>query len=151
MFALIKDGTINKYPYAVTDLRLAHPNVSFPAFPNDETLASFGLHRVQPVQPPAFSVKQVLEELTPVYDAQSNQWKQAWKVRDKTASELVTDTQLKAESIRQQRNQLLFASDWTQLADSTVDKQLWATYRQALRDVPSQTEFPWNVQWPTQP
>lgn len=25
------------------------------------------------------------------------------------------------------------------------------TYRQALRDVPSQAGFPWNVSWPAQP
>jgi hypothetical protein len=30
-------------------------------------------------------------------------------------------------------------------------KVAWATYRQALRDVPSQAGFPWEVQWPTQP
>ena len=53
--------------------------------------------------------------------------------------------------IRQQRNQLLKASDWTQVADAPVDKQAWATYRQALRDITEQAGFPNNVVFPTPP
>ncbi len=53
-----------------------------------------------------------------------------------------------AEKVRSDRNKRLSDCDWTQLADSPVDKAVWATYRQALRDVPSQAGFPWNVQWP---
>lgn len=53
--------------------------------------------------------------------------------------------------VRADRDGRLAASDWTQVADSPVDKAAWATYRQALRDVPAQAGFPWNVQWPVQP
>jgi len=52
--------------------------------------------------------------------------------------------------IRYQRDQLLLACDWTQISDSQTDKAAWATYRQALRDVPTQSGFPWEVTWPTQ-
>jgi len=56
-----------------------------------------------------------------------------------------------AAGIRVQRDSLLSASDWTQVADAPVDKAAWATYRQALRDVPQQEGFPATVVWPTQP
>jgi hypothetical protein len=56
-----------------------------------------------------------------------------------------------AASVRNQRSELLSKCDWTQVADVPVDKTLWAVYRQALRDIPAQTGFPWNVQWPTNP
>jgi len=56
-----------------------------------------------------------------------------------------------AKSVRNSRNTKLTDCDWTQIADSTADKTAWATYRQALRDVPSQAGFPWTVTWPTQP
>jgi hypothetical protein len=56
-----------------------------------------------------------------------------------------------AASVRAARNSKLAECDWTQLADSTADKPAWATYRQALRDVTSQTGFPWNVTWPVEP
>ena len=35
------------------------------------------------------------------------------------------------------RNDLLAQSDWTQIADAPVDREAWATYRQALRDFPT--------------
>lgn len=56
-----------------------------------------------------------------------------------------------AEMARMQRNGLLAASDWTQVADAPVDKAAWATYRQALRDITAQEGFPHNVVWPTSP
>jgi hypothetical protein len=56
-----------------------------------------------------------------------------------------------AKLVRDDRNKRLTETDWTQIADAPVDKAAWATYRQALRDVPSQAGFPWDIQWPTQP
>ena len=64
--------------------------------------------------------------------------------------EQVTDAE-KAVEVRALRSAQLAGSDWTQLADSTVNKAAWASYRQALRDIPKQTGFPWGVVWPTQP
>jgi hypothetical protein len=56
-----------------------------------------------------------------------------------------------AKSVRQSRSDKLADCDWTQVADSPVDKTAWATYRQALRDVTAQSSFPWTIEWPTQP
>lgn len=56
-----------------------------------------------------------------------------------------------AKSVRQTRGTKLAESDWTQLADAPVDKAVWAKYRQALRDVTTQSGFPWTIEWPTQP
>ena len=56
-----------------------------------------------------------------------------------------------ALSARLLRNQYLAQSDWTQVADAPVDQAVWATYRQALRDVPSQPDFPLTIVWPTEP
>ena len=57
-----------------------------------------------------------------------------------------------AKSVRADRDAKLAASDWTQGKDIAENiSTAWATYRQALRDVPAQAGFPWNVTWPTQP
>ena len=61
------------------------------------------------------------------------------------------NSEKQAEEIRKQRDELLVKSDWTQVADAPVDVQAWATYRQALRDVPNQQGFPWSVEWPEKP
>jgi len=80
-------------------------------------------------------------------------------MREYTAEEYAREEALQQEnltvrlpqSIREQRNSLLASCDWTQISDATVDKQAWATYRQALRDITAQAGFPTNVQWPTKP
>lgn len=56
-----------------------------------------------------------------------------------------------AVNVRQERNNKLKDCDWTQIADSTADKAVWATYRQALRNVPGQDGFPWTITWPDAP
>ena len=56
-----------------------------------------------------------------------------------------------AVTVRQERNALLSASDWTQVADAPVDQAAWAAYRQELRDVTSQEAFPAEVTWPVAP
>lgn len=55
---------------------------------------------------------------------------------------------------KDRRDQLLTESDWTQLPRSplTVEQQeIWAAYRQELRDVPQQAGFPLTIVWPTPP
>jgi hypothetical protein len=52
-----------------------------------------------------------------------------------------------AKAVRDSRNVKLSESDWTQLSDSTANKEAWATYRQALRDITKQSGFPWEVTW----
>ena len=66
------------------------------------------------------------------------------------AYKTVKDTE-QAKSVRSTRDTKLKDTDWTQITDATVNKTVWATYRQALRDVPTQSGFPWTITWPTQP
>lgn len=59
-----------------------------------------------------------------------------------------------ASSLLQQRNQILKSSDWTQLPDSPLsdeEKTQWAAYRQAWRDITSQSGFPDEVVIPMPP
>jgi hypothetical protein len=54
--------------------------------------------------------------------------------------------------VREKRNELLNKTDWSQVVDvPQAIKDKYATYRQALRDVPQQEGFPATVVWPTQP
>lgn len=53
--------------------------------------------------------------------------------------------------VRAERDRLLAASDWTQVADAPVDSAAWAVYRQALRDIPQDFATPDAVVWPTIP
>ena len=57
------------------------------------------------------------------------------------------------ESIRVQRDQLIKDSDWTMIADATVNQAAWAQYRQILRDLPQTYAAggPESVVWPEPP
>ena len=65
------------------------------------------------------------------------------KTKDEEREEL-------AAEIRRTRDELLAKTDWSQFPDNPRcgDHQILA-YRQALRDVPGQAGFPYDVVWPT--
>ena len=67
-----------------------------------------------------------------------------------TAYKAIKDAE-QASAVRKSRGDKLADSDWTQVADAPVDKAVWATYRQALRDITTQSGFPWTVTWPDAP
>jgi hypothetical protein len=65
--------------------------------------------------------------------------------------EAIPDEEVAAQ-VRAARNEKMAATDWTQGKDIPDNvSSAWAVYRQALRDITAQAEFPWGVQWPTQP
>ena len=69
---------------------------------------------------------------------------------DAAWSAVVRDAQA-WDAVRGERDRLLAASDWTQVADAPVDAAAWAAYRQTLRDVPQDFASPDEVVWPTAP
>tara|TARA_R100000995_G_C3474692_1_gene120252 strand:- start:132 stop:410 length:279 start_codon:yes stop_codon:yes gene_type:complete len=52
-------------------------------------------------------------------------------------------------TVRNERNTLISETDWWASSDLTITDEQRA-YRQALRDVPSQSD-PFNITWPTKP
>ena len=65
----------------------------------------------------------------------------SWKVNQELAENLAL----------QKRKELLSESDWTQLSDISVNKTLWAEYRQSLRDITKQSGYPFEIIWPEKP
>lgn len=66
----------------------------------------------------------------------------------------VLDYSSQQNVIKKQRAELLSLSDWTQIPNGPLtqeQQQLWAVYRQELRDITSQSGYPFNVVWPTPP
>lgn len=71
------------------------------------------------------------------------------KVESTTSEEQTTLTNQQWASIRLQRDNLLKNTDWRASSDLTLADD-WKNYRQALRDVPTQSD-PFNITWPTEP
>ena len=57
----------------------------------------------------------------------------------------------KWEQIRNWRNRELIATDWAMISDAPTDKEAWANYRQALRDLPAQSGSADEAVIPTRP
>lgn len=88
--------------------------------------------------------------------------KATWVVQPPSAEAQAVLSGLTAQSVkravalselRRQRNKKLRETDWTQLSDAPggVDVAAWRTYRQALRDLPAETQDPANPAWPSEP
>tara|TARA_B100001250_G_scaffold305825_2_gene267749 strand:+ start:3161 stop:3628 length:468 start_codon:yes stop_codon:yes gene_type:complete len=75
----------------------------------------------------------------------------------RTAAEWKTiNTPDEVIEVRRKRDELLNKYEWTVNSPDLTDskKAEWKTYRQALRDLPDQSGFPWEADgltWPTKP
>ena len=150
------------------EFRALHQNTSFPPQIDEATLNAFGADVVfEGPQASGGNVYQYSQAagveqvdgkwytkyiLGPVFTDRAEQGDQPAQTaaEQEAAYKAIKDAE-QAKSVRTSRNDKLKECDWTQITDATVDKDLWATYRQALRDVTAQAGFPWNVVWPTQP
>lgn len=77
-----------------------------------------------------------------------------YAVFDWSTHQWIDDINSASSSVLNTRNTLLYSSDWTQIPNGPLtDKQQtsWAAYRQDLRDITTQSGYPFNVIWPTPP
>jgi hypothetical protein len=142
LYVKVTNGSI-QYPYTMGQLRKDNPNTSFPAYISADILAQYNVYAVEEVPAPEVDpLTQRHEQTTPVLV--DGKWTQTWRVVQLPENQATVN-------VRAKRNQLLADSDWTQLADSPVDKDAWAVYREVLRNLPEQAGFPYSVQWPVSP
>lgn len=159
MFAKVKGGVCLQFPYTDYDLKLDNPYTKYPAnfdlaevFPTTEQATVHGCSLVAVVfgdKPQIDPRTQRVVERPPALV--EGVWTVQWAAVDLSEQELSDATAGEASRARALRKQLLAASDWTQIADSSADKTAWGVYRQALRDISAQAGFPWNIDWPVAP
>lgn len=150
MYVLAPNQIVEIYPYSFGNLQRDHSNTSFPANPTEQTLAEWNVFPVIDKPTPAYNpATQNCNQVNPTLVA--GKWEMAWAVTPATPEQIAERTSAKEAEVRQQRNDLLTACDWTQLPDAPTSLASWATYRQQLRDVTTQSGFPWEVVWPVAP
>ena len=89
-----------------------------------------------------------IDDGTGAFDADWNQIELDQALVDAAAIEIAAEQAL--SSLRRERNRLLAETDYLALVDATLTDEMRA-YRQALRDLPANTEDPANPTWPTKP
>jgi hypothetical protein len=159
MFAKVKDSILLKYPYDFSDLLSENPYTNYglsndvaSIFPSTEAALLHGceLAEVRVSDTPAFDSKtHKIDFSAPILA--DGRWVIQTTVVEKSQAEISAESAAEGRRLRDLRNSLLAKSDWTQLADAPGDKTAWASYRQALRDVPLQEGFPWAITWPEEP
>ena len=152
MFIQLEDGQPVGHAVAEDNFRLLFPKISFswPFVAEDIEPLGFGLWDFS--SQPELGVFQKAVEVAPVKD-EYGRWRQTWAVEPMDDDEVAARTEQEWGAVRGRRNFLLTRSDWTQLDDTPLtntDKQLWASYRQALRDITTQSD-PFNILWPVPP
>ena len=147
MYVLAPNQTVETFPYSIGALRRDNSNTSFPHNPSEEMLAAWNVFPVEDRPAPVFNpATENCNQINPTLE--NGEWVMTWEVTPASAEEIAERFERKSAEVRQQRNELLSACDWTQLIDAPIDSSAWAAYRQALRDLPQQAGFPWDVQWP---
>ena len=137
---IYKDGQVAHYKQIFS-------NVSFPTSgPSDAFLAANGAYKVSLFR----DHDRATQKLVPCEPVVENSFAYVVKVENKTAEEIAADVASKSAQMRAARDAALKASDWTQLAEATVAQAAWATYRQALRDLPDAEGWP-DVSLPHDP
>jgi hypothetical protein len=148
-------------------IRLDNKNMSLPRVWTANVCDALGVDPVlaAPAPEPSAAYKSVVRNGA-VQDAKGN-WVQAWVEREmfteytdengdvqtvaaqKTAYDTANSAALAAKE-RAKRDELLKETDHYGLSDVTMSTEM-TTYRQALRDVPQQTDFPGTISWPEKP
>jgi len=156
-------------------IRSDHPNTSLPKVWTEATCDSLGVDPVlaSPQPEPSGDYKVVVRDGVE-QDANDN-WVYAWTERDMfteyeeevtdeegaTTTNVVTvqnqidakvaaDTAALASTERTKRDELLRETDHFGLSDVTMSDEM-TSYRQDLRDVPQQADFPATITWPISP
>ena len=127
-------------PITVGDYRELFANTYFNANgPSDEFLAENNAKKITLFK----AHDRLTQKLVSCAPYDDGEFVSMVQVESLTAEEIQAAKDSAMANIRGTRNQLLNACDWTQAVDCTIAKKTeWATYRQALRDLPSTVTEP---------
>jgi hypothetical protein len=131
------------------EFRSRNKNTSFPSQWSVELVEELGLDPV--FETPAPTVTRYQTAYKDGVEQVAGKWVWKWSISEMDDEAKTAKDAAQATAVRADRDRRLADSDWTQVADAPVDKEVWATYRQELRALPEQTGFPWDITWPVKP
>lgn len=154
-YAKIKNDVVAKFPYDMNDLMEENPYTKYHSgdvdsiFPTtNEYLLGYRLVVVNDADP--IEINNDEDFVNSFAELENGVWVEKWNVRKLSEEEYAKKINSKWMSIRSYRNRLLTESDWTQMPDAPIKDSDWHPYRQALRDITTQSD-PFNIIWPSPP
>ncbi len=149
-YAKIANKKVIEYPVSQSSIREILSGISLPESISPQSVEDYGFYPVKPSNKPDFNpLKEKVKEGIPEFIGKN--WVQTWITTELSDTEIDSMRSQKEKEVKEIRDQLLAKSDWTQLADVSVDQKKWRLYRESLREITKQTGFPYNVDWPKEP
>ena len=152
LFVELQNGQPVGYPIAEDKFRQLFPYTSFPTYFTANTVEPLGYGIYDFSDAPDVGRYEKTVEVAPVRN-EYGIWRQTYAVLPMDDAEKSEVNTQQAALIRAERNRRIADTDWVVIkAFEAGQPQEFsiAAYRQALRDVPSQPGFPWDIIWPTQ-
>ena len=134
-------------------VRSLYPNTSFPSQWTPALVEELGLDPVFESPTPTTTRYQTAFKNGVEQDAKGN-WVWKWSVSEMDDEAKAAKDAEQAKAIRNDRDKRLADCDWIVIKayeTNTNVPGIWEVYRQALRDIPAQAGFPWDVTWPEKP
>jgi hypothetical protein len=160
MYAKIENGAAVEYPLFEGDLERRFPQYRFPL--DDPKSIEFNGGKIIPE-----GYVNVIQSLTPTDDYRliynmvmpvkvDGVWRQSFTTEPRVGEDLDKYKNFASNNLRKERDALLAESDRYVVSDrwekySDQQKLEWSDYRQELRDVTTQADFPSTVIWPIKP
>jgi hypothetical protein len=146
------------------EIRGMYPNTSFPSQWTPALVEELGLDPVFETPAPTTTIYQTAYK--DGVEQVDGKWVWRWSIgpvftdnEDGTAAEQEAAYKARidaeaAKNVRSTRDSKLAECDWLVIKSVETGVALaadWAAYRQALRDVPAQANFPHTITWPEKP
>jgi len=120
VYALIKNGQVDTYPYSFAQLRKDNPNVSYPRDPDDTKLREFDVYLVNETAKPAYDMTKNITEGTP--QTINDVWLQMWEETPASAEEIaVRQAREKTKAERIEVKQDTFVGNFISMSPAEVN------------------------------
>lgn len=144
MYIKLKNGVPELY--SLTQLRRDNPDTSFPSVLTDELLEQHGVRKLKVLTTPKYDSRTHSLKQSIFYEVHG-EWQMHYTVEPLPLS-------IATKNVKVERDRLLAETDWvaTRAYETQTEvPQAWSTYRQQLRDLPTQPNFPHDTVWPAKP
>lgn len=135
-------------PYSLFQLRKDNPNTSFPKSIPLEIVESYDVYECKQGPRPQYDfLTETIQSSGILFE--NGEYIQKWQVSQLDQSTAEANIRNKRDSLIEEDIDKINGIWWEQMDDTK--KQEWRDYRQNLLDIPQQTGFPYNVNWPNKP
>lgn len=148
------DGNVLKYPYTFREMREDNPNRSVPRKILRSEAINFNAAPVVEGSKPNHDKKTQKLRLQTLPTFNGTEYILEYEVVDLTADERTALEEKVAKQMREMRDKLLAESDYIIIKNTEKGlpiSQEWRQYRQSLRDMPDDPNWPWEAGYNAKP